>query len=103
MKKSRPGTLVTVIARPEHREEMAGILFAETSTLGVRLHDAERRVQAREIVEIDTPHGRVRMKVAREGNFAPEYEDCRQLAIERGVPLKEILIQANLAFLNQKR
>ncbi|HWR50557.1 MAG TPA: nickel pincer cofactor biosynthesis protein LarC [Bryobacteraceae bacterium] len=103
MKKNRPGTLVTVIARPEHREEMAGILFAETSTLGVRLHDAERRVQAREIVEIDTPHGRVRMKVAREGNFAPEYEDCRQLAIERGVPLKEILIQANLAFLNQKR
>jgi uncharacterized protein (TIGR00299 family) protein len=103
MKKNRPGTLLTVLTRPEHREEMAAILFAETSTLGLRIHDAERRVQPREIVEIDTPHGRVRMKVAAEGNFAPEYEDCRRLAAERGVPLKEILIQANLAFLKQKR
>lgn len=103
MKKSRPGTLVTVIARPEDRENMAAIVFAETSTLGLRMYDAERRIQSREIVEVDTQYGRLRMKVAADGNFAPEYEDCRRLAIERGVPLKDILTQANLAFLKQKR
>jgi len=99
MKKSRPGTLVTVVSRPEAREEMARLLFEETTTLGVRMYDAERRVQARESEEIETPHGRVRMKVSREGNFAPEYEDCRRLALERGVPLKEILAEANAAWL----
>ncbi len=102
MKKNRPGTLVTVIARPESREDLIGLLFAETSTLGVRIYDAERRVQAREIVEVETPHGRVRMKVSREGNFAPEYEDCRRLALERGVPLKQILAEANAAFLSNR-
>ncbi len=102
MKKNRPGTLVTVIARPEARDGLAGLLFAETSTLGVRIYDAERRVQAREIVEIDTPHGRVRMKVSREGSFAPEYDDCRRLALERGVPLKQIFAEANAAFLSNR-
>lgn len=101
MKKSRPGTMVSVVARPETREEMARILFAETSSLGLRIYDAERRVQARESVEIETPHGRIRMKVSREGNFAPEYEDCRRLALERGVPLKEILAEANAAWLGR--
>ncbi len=99
MKKSRPGTLITVLARPETREELVRILFAETSTLGARMYDAERRVQARDTLEIETPHGRVRMKVSREGNFAPEYDDCRRLALERGVPLKQIIAEANAAFL----
>ncbi len=103
MKKNRPGTLVSVIARPEHREDLARILFAETTTLGLRIHDAERRVEPRESVEVETPHGRIRMKISRAGNFAPEYDDCRRLALERGVPLKEILAQANLAWLKQKR
>jgi uncharacterized protein (TIGR00299 family) protein len=104
MKKNRPGTLLTVLARPEHREELARLVFAETSTLGVRIHSAERRVQARRIVEVETPHGKVRVKVSEEdGNYAPEYEDCRKAARAAGVPLKQVLAEASLAYLRKER
>lgn len=99
MKKSRPGTLLSVIARPEDRENLARIIFEETSTLGLRIHSAERRVQARHSVDIVTPHGTVRIKIAENGSFAPEYEDCRRLARESGVPLKQILAEAGIAYL----
>jgi pyridinium-3,5-bisthiocarboxylic acid mononucleotide nickel chelatase len=103
MKKSRPGTLLSVIARPEDRENLARIMFEETSTLGLRIHSAERRVKARRFVEIATPHGPVRIKISENGSFAPEYEDCRKLARESGVPLKQILTEANLAYLKNSR
>lgn len=103
MKKSRPGTLLSVIARPEDREKLARIVFEETSTLGLRIHSAERRVKARHFVEIATPHGTVRMKISDNGSFAPEYEDCRKLARETGVPLKQILAEANLEYLKNSR
>jgi uncharacterized protein (TIGR00299 family) protein len=103
MKKNRPGTLVRAIARPEDQERLAALLFAETSTLGLRIYPAERRVQARRTVEVQTPHGRVRVKVSEEGHFAPEYEDCRRLALETGVPLKLVLAAANYAYLAQSR
>jgi pyridinium-3,5-bisthiocarboxylic acid mononucleotide nickel chelatase len=103
MKKNRPGTLIRVIAKPEDRETLAQVIFAETSTLGLRIYPAERRVQARHIVEVDTPHGKVKMKIADDGSFAPEYEDCRTLARATGVPLKQILAEANLAYLKNTR
>ena len=103
MKKSRPGTLLRVIARPEEREALVGLLFAETSTLGLRVYSAERRVQARRTVEVVTPHGTVRMKVSGEGHYAPEFEDCRRLARESGVPLKQIFAEANFAYLKNSR
>jgi uncharacterized protein (DUF111 family) len=103
MKKNRPGTLVRVIARPEDQERLAALLFAETTTLGLRIYPAERRVQARRTVEVQTPHGMVRVKVSEEGNFAPEYEDCRRLALAAGVPLKQILAAANYAYMAQSR
>ena len=98
MKKNRPGTLLRVIARPEDQEKLAAVLFAETSTLGLRILPAERRVQARRTVEVETRYGAVRVKVSGDGACAPEYEDCRRLARERGVPLKEILNEASLAY-----
>jgi len=98
MKKNRPGTLLRVIARPEDQEKLAAVLFAETSTLGLRILPAERRVQARRTVEVETRYGAVRVKVSGDGAYAPEYEDCRRLARERGVPLKEILNEASLAY-----
>jgi uncharacterized protein (DUF111 family) len=103
MKKNRPGTLLTVIARPEDQERLAGLLFAETSTLGLRIHHAERRVQARRSVEVETAHGTVRVKVSEEGHYAPEYEDCRRLAQTSGVPLKEIIAEANFAYRKSER
>jgi uncharacterized protein (DUF111 family) len=99
MKKNRPGVLLRVIARPEDQETLAQLVFAETSTLGLRVYKAERRVEARRIVEVETPHGIVRIKVSCEGHFAPEYEDCRRLALESGAPLKQIFAEANLAYL----
>ncbi len=103
MKKGRPGQLLTVIAKPEDREALAQIVFAETTTLGVRIHSAERRVQERAWMEVETRYGKVRMKVAGDGRYAPEYEDCRRLARESGAPLQQILAEANFAYLNRSR
>jgi uncharacterized protein (TIGR00299 family) protein len=103
MKKGRPGNLMRVIARPEDREMLAQQIFAETSTLGVRVSTAERRVRARSFVEVETPYGKVNIKVSSEGDFAPEYEDCRKLAVSSGQPLKQILAEASYAYLNRTR
>jgi uncharacterized protein (TIGR00299 family) protein len=103
MKKGRPGQLLRVIARQEDREALAQMVFAETSTLGLRIYAAERRVQSRSWEEVDTPHGKVRVKVSGEGAYAPEYEDCRRLAAESGVALKQIIAEANFAYLNKSK
>ncbi len=103
MKKNRPGSLIRVIARPEDREMLAQIIFKETTTLGLRMYAAERRVQERRLVEVDTPHGMVRIKIAENGSFAPEYEDCRALARQTGIALKQILADATLAYLKNIR
>jgi hypothetical protein len=102
MKKGRPGALLRVIARPEDQEALAQMVFAETSTLGLRIYPAERRVEERRTVEVETPHGKVRVKVSGQGHYAPEYEDCRRLAAETRVPLKDIIAEANLAYLRCK-
>ncbi|HYL37912.1 MAG TPA: nickel pincer cofactor biosynthesis protein LarC [Bryobacteraceae bacterium] len=103
MKKNRPGTLLRAIARPQDREALAQMIFAETTTLGLRIYQAERRVKARHVTEVETGHGKVRIKVAEDGSFAPEYEDCRRIARESNLPLKEILATANLAYLKTIR
>jgi len=78
-------------------------MFAETSTLGLRIHSTERRVKARHSTEVETSHGKVRIKIADDGSFAPEYDDCRNLARATGVPLRQILAEANLAYLKNTR
>jgi uncharacterized protein (TIGR00299 family) protein len=100
MKRSRPATVLRVLAAPADRDRLAAIVFAETSTIGLRWTTWHRLVLAREERRVETPYGPVRVKLARapDGtvNVAPEYEDCRQLAVERGVPLK-LVHQAALA------
>jgi uncharacterized protein (TIGR00299 family) protein len=103
MKKNRPGSLLRVIARPQDQERLAQILFAETSTLGLRIYPAERRVIAREIVEVETPFGKVRVKVSEGGSFAPEYEDCHAIAARTGTPLPQVLAAVNAAYLSAHR
>jgi uncharacterized protein (TIGR00299 family) protein len=98
MKKNRPGSLLRVIARPEDQERLAQVIFAETSTLGLRMHAAERRVEERRIEEVETPWGKVRGKVSGPGLFAPEYEDCRAIAERTRMPLKEVLAAAAAAY-----
>jgi pyridinium-3,5-bisthiocarboxylic acid mononucleotide nickel chelatase len=103
MKKGRPGTLLRAIAKPEDRDRLASLVFSETSTLGVRMYDAERRVEARDWVEVETPHGAVRVKVSAGGQWAPEYEDCRKLALQAGIPLKQIFNEAGFAYQQKVR
>ncbi len=99
MKKNRPGSLLRVIASPRDQEMLAQLIFAETSTLGLRIYSAERRIETRRIVEVDTQYGKVRIKVSGHGHFAPEYEDCRAIAASTGTPLPEILTAAQSAYL----
>ena len=99
-KKGRAATMISVIAAPELSEKLAAVLFAETSTLGLRILQAERRVLARHVTEVETSFGRVRVKYNEQGNFAPEYEDCRQAATAKGVPLRTVIGEANQIFLS---
>lgn len=103
MKKNRPGSLLRVIAKPEDQERLAQVVFAETSTLGLRIHAAERRVEERRMVEVETPFGPVNMKVSGHGSFAPEYEDCRAIAQRTGTPLPEVLAAAHKAYLDKTK
>ena len=100
MKKSRPATMLRVLASPADRDRLAGIVFAETSTIGLRYARWGRLVLPREERSVETAYGAVRVKIARapDGteNIAPEFDDCRRLATERGVPLK-LVHQAALA------
>jgi pyridinium-3,5-bisthiocarboxylic acid mononucleotide nickel chelatase len=107
MKKNRPGTLLTVLCRPEHSARLTQIIFAETSTLGVRHRLEQRHTLARRWVTVSTEWGEVRMKVASmNGNvshYAPEYEDCRRIAAEHHLPLKEVMQGATQAYLLGRR
>ncbi|MGI8959829.1 MAG: nickel pincer cofactor biosynthesis protein LarC [Bryobacteraceae bacterium] len=98
MKKNRPATMISVLAAPELTEQLAAILFAETSTLGLRIVQAERRVLARNTAEVETAYGKIRVKYTDSGAFAPEYEDCRKAATAKGVALRTVIAEANQAF-----
>lgn len=101
MKKNRPGTLLTVLCAPEKIGEFADFLLRETTTIGLRWRIDNRTTARRSIREVQTPYGTVRIKVAEVNgntiNATPEYEDCKRLALENNVPLKEIMEQARLA------
>jgi uncharacterized protein (TIGR00299 family) protein len=100
-KKNRPGVLLSVLCHPHAEQELSSIIFAETTTLGIRRLLLQRFCLDRETVQVDTPYGRVRIKVAKLGqgivNLAPEYEDCHRLALETGNPLKEVYAAAHAA------
>lgn len=102
MKKNRPGMLVTVLCRQQDAGKFSEMLFAETTTLGVRSHDVQRRILPREWVKVNTQFGEVRVKVARlNGHIehaAPEFDDCRKLAEEKNVPLQRVLEEALRSF-----
>jgi len=107
MKKNRPGTLVTVIAAPDQRESITGVLFTHTTTIGVRYQEMRRDTLDRKVVSVETPLGPLRVKVAgRDGrvlNAAAEFDDCARVAGERGLPIKEVQAIAMRAWLDQKR
>jgi hypothetical protein len=106
MKKNRPGTLLTVLCRPEDAIKLTELLFTETTTLGVRRREEMRQALARKWVSVDTRWGQVRMKVASMNgtvtNYAPEYEDCRRIAAENHIPLKTVMQEALREYVPRK-
>jgi pyridinium-3,5-bisthiocarboxylic acid mononucleotide nickel chelatase len=106
MKKNRPGTLITILAKPEHEEKLRALLFRESSTLGVRTRHEKRYALPRHHEEVVTRWGEVRMKVASvngtASQYAPEYEDCRRIAVEYHVPLKTVMQEAIRLYLDRK-
>lgn len=102
MKKNRPGTLLTVLCKPEDASKLAQLIFAETTTLGVRRRDEMRQTLARRWEKVETAWGEVRIKIASMNetitNYAPEYEDCRRIAAEHHVPLKTVMGEAVEAY-----
>lgn len=101
MKKSRPAVTISVLAPPHREEELKEVIFAETKTLGIRIEEVDKEYLEREILQVHTAFGPIRVKVARrEGrpvNVAPEYEDCRRAALRSGAPLKEVYAAAEEA------
>jgi len=98
MKKNRPATLLTAICSPGQMPVVTEFLFRETTTIGLRWREERRALADRETLSFDTKYGKIRFKLARwEGaviNVSPEYEDCKRLALERKIPLKEVFEEA---------
>jgi uncharacterized protein (TIGR00299 family) protein len=97
MKRGRPGIVLSVLADPAKVEAALQVIFAETTTLGVRIQEVSRRLLAREATEVPTRFGPVRVKVAKAPGrrpslkARPEYRDCKRIAEQTGLPLRVVL------------
>lgn len=102
MKKNRPGILLTILCRIEERERFMQLLFEETTTLGIRSYEVDRRTLDRQTVRVETLYGPIDVKVARLAgrvvNSMPEFEQCRSAAREARVPLRVVEEAARMAF-----
>src|SRR5271155_729422 len=107
MKKNRPGTLLTVLCELADTQKLLDLIFAETTTIGARTYNAQRRVLPRTSVTVATTYGEVRIKVASVNGHirqaTPEYEDCRKLAVEKNVPLQTVITAAQQAFVGTQQ
>jgi hypothetical protein len=94
MKKNRPGVLVSVICAPEKIQELSSLILKESTSGGIRYYYAHRIKLPRETREITTPLGRLKVKVFKDidGSYfaSPEYEACKEIAVKRGIPLKNV-------------
>jgi uncharacterized protein (TIGR00299 family) protein len=97
MKKNRPGTMLTVLTKPEDRTLMESILFRQTGTLGIRYQKQSRTILPRAIVDVSSPWGVVAGKVSMlptgEVDFSPEYEDCSRIASKHGLRLSDVVAE----------
>jgi|CZKF01.1.fsa_nt_gi uncharacterized protein (TIGR00299 family) protein len=103
MKKGRAGVQMTVLCRPDLVPSLQELIFRETTTIGIRWRLENKVALAREFVEVQTSLGKVKIKIARLisgkiANAAPEYEDCRKIAAEHSVPLKQVMEEAMRAY-----
>jgi hypothetical protein len=102
MKKGRPGIKLSVLCNDKDKENLMKIMLKETTTIGLRFYEAERRVLQREIKTIDTKFGKVRVKFSRLGDeilkACPEYEDCKRIAKKLNIPLIEVMRRIRIPF-----
>ena len=104
MKKNRPGVLLSVLCGPAEKEAVMKLLFTETTTLGIRSYEVERRALRRSVVQVETQYGPIFVKVAYLNgsvvNEMPEFEQCREAATRANVPLKVVEEAARVALAN---
>lgn len=105
MKKGRPAILLSVLTDKDKSAEMFDTIFRETTSIGVRIHEVGRKKLSREVRTVETPYGKIRVKISKRGEVmtvTPEYEDCRKLAEEKQVPLKQIIEEAKALVVARK-
>ena len=94
MKKNRPGVVLGVLIEPALKSGALQLIFKETTTLGVRIHEVERVELTRRLETIQTPYGQCQVKRVMvpdgEPRVIPEYEECRRIADEHGIPIQEV-------------
>lgn len=90
MKKNRPGTLVSTLCHPADLDQLSGMILTESTAIGLRYYPVRRITLERRIESRETSLGTVRVKVLGNGRVAPEFEECRRIALERGMPLIEV-------------
>lgn len=101
MKKNRPSVMLSVLARCQDEKKFSDIMFKETSTLGIRVSRSSRYCMNREFVKVNTQYGDVRVKIASIGDvrkFAPEYEDCKNIAVKTGLPITKVYELVNESY-----
>ncbi len=98
MKKNRPGMLLTALVRPADADRLSEVIFAETTTIGLRMRTETRKTLERRFVTVATEWGEVKIKIAEMNgktiNAAPEFDDCRKIAVEHKVALKKVMAEA---------
>ncbi|HYV25742.1 MAG TPA: nickel pincer cofactor biosynthesis protein LarC [Pyrinomonadaceae bacterium] len=105
MKKNRPGMLLSILCRPDEREKFLQMMFTETTTIGARSYAVSRRALPRETVRVQTKFGAIDVKVVHSNGDVkamPEFEQCRAVAQESGVAVREVQDAARAAYLAQK-
>ena len=102
MKKGRPAILLSVLTDNAKTDVLLDTIFRETTSIGVRIREVGRKKLTREIKEVDTGYGKVRIKISKRGDeiltATPEYEDCRRIAEERKIPLKQVMEETTSQF-----
>jgi uncharacterized protein (DUF111 family) len=102
MKKGRPAMLLSVLTEDARTEAMLDVIFRETTSIGVRIVASGRKKLRREIRHVDTPYGRIRIKISKRNDeimtVTPEYEDCKKIADQRQVPVKTVMEEARINF-----
>ncbi|MFH1753077.1 MAG: LarC family nickel insertion protein, partial [Candidatus Omnitrophota bacterium] len=107
MKKTRPGVLLTILAAKEDLDKLSGVIFKESTTIGIRYHEVSRKKLKRDFVTVKTRFGNIKVKVSTGpkgiNKAIPEYEDCKRLAMANNIPVSRVRSEASTAIARSER